>query len=210
MSQFTLIWNNIALLSSPNALTQAAEYRYRLVGGAYIATGFSPDNPLANSVSTTDSPTLDDNKVVQFKIQTLCTAGGPTDNDNGVQEGINFIEIIPTITKTTTTANISINATGTDITKARFTLRKSSDNSIVDQTIVNNISNTLVRPVTGLTYSTNYYWEVEFYANVNSVEVISSSSIYNGTAFSPYPFTTNAPAVCDPVTSVIVSSVEVP
>lgn len=210
MSQFTLIWNNSALLVSSNALTQTAEYRYRLVGGAYISTGFSPTNPLAKAATTTDSPTLDDNKVIQFKIQTDCTTGGPSDNDNGLQEVINFIEIIPTITKTDTTANITIDATGTDITKARLTLRKASDNSIVDQIIVNKVSNNIIRPITGLSYSTNYYWQVEFYANVNSIEVLSSAPSYNGVVFSPYPFTTNAPAVCDPVTSVTVTSVEVP
>lgn len=208
--QFTLIWDNSAVLASSNATGQRALYRYKTVGGAFISIGFTPTNDLAKSVSTVDSPVLDDNKVIQFETASLCTSGGPTPNDNGIQEVIEFAAITPVITKDDVSSTITLITTGLDITKAKFTLRKSSDNTIVGTpVVVNVVSSSAATISTGLVYSTNYYWQVELYAIVNSVEVISSNFSYIGSAFSPYPFTTNAPAVCNPVTSVTVTSIEI-
>ncbi len=210
MSQFTLDWDNTALLATGNTIGQRAVYRYKSVGGAFISTGFTPDNDLADSVDSVDSPVLDDNKVIEFKIQTLCEVSGPTDNDNGIQEVIDFAEIIPEIGKDDSSSEIEINVTNLDITKARFTLRKASDNSLVTSTVVNKSVNTIALTKTGLTFLTNYYWQIELYAIVNTIEVISSYLEYIGTPFSPYPFTTDAPPVCDPVTAMDVTSVEIP
>lgn len=209
MSQFTLLWDNTKLLLNSNNINQRALYRYRLVGGAFISTGFSPSNDLATSVNTVDSGVLDNNKVVQFKITELCTASGPTDNDNGIQEGIEFEAITPTLTQTETTGTIVVPLASTDITKVRITLRKSSDNTIVSVNVVNNLANAATYVQTGLVGSTAFYWQIELFATVNNVEMVSSSTLYYGTIYSPYPFTTNAPSVCDPVTSVVVSSIEI-
>jgi len=203
MAQFTLIWNSDSLATNANATSQNALYRYRLVGGSYISAGFTPSNPLGISATTSDSPVLDTNKVIQFKVQAICTANGPTDNDNGVVEVIEFAAIVPTITKDTDSSDIVLNVTGFDITKAKFTLRKASDNSIVGTpTIVNKSGSSISFSQSSLSYSTNYYWQVELYATVNSIDTVSE-------VFSPYPFTTDAPAVCDPVTAMTITSIEV-
>lgn len=208
MSQFTLIWT---VVTNVNTIGQRASYRYRLTGGAFDSAGFTPNNDLSPSTTTVDSPVLGENKVIQFKISTLCTSGGPTDNDNGLQEVIEFAEIVPTIGKTENSSNISINISGTDITKARFTLRKSSDNtSVGTANVVNKSGNTISDSRIGLTSSTNYYWQIELYATVKTTEVKSSDIDYVGVPFSPYPFTTDAPSICPTVTNITsVSSIEI-
>lgn len=208
--QFTLQWNNASVLANPNATAQTALYRQKSVGGAFISVGFTPTNPLAKTVNTVDSPnTLLDNVVYEFKVQSVCTLNGPVDNDNGVREIIGFACITPTVTKGETQGTISLSVAGTDITKARVTLRRSSDNSQVSQNIVNAVGNTISFTQTGLTAGTNYYWQVELYATINGVEVISSDSNYLGSPCSPYAFATDALAVCDPVTSLTVDSIEI-
>jgi len=62
--------------------------------------------------------------------------------------------------------------------------------------------------MTGLTENTNYYLQIELYATVNTVEVISSGGAYLGIPCSPYPFTTNPLPVCASVTSISVDSIE--
>lgn len=209
MSQFTLVWVNTNIIANANVIDQVAQYRYRLVGGAFISSGFSPTNPLAKAATTTNSPVLDNNKVVQFQIQSDCTLSGPIYNDNGLQEAIEFAAITPSITPIAeTTVTISINTTSTDIIKARFTLRKASDNSLVAISTISG-AGTLSASFSGLVSNTNYYFQVELYAVVNSVEVISSSPSYVGSPYSPYPFTTATPTVCTPLTSVTVTSIEV-
>lgn len=208
--QFKLDWLNSKVAASSNSISQRALYRYKAIGGAFISTGFTPANDLATSANTVDSPVLDDNKIVQFEVETICTLNGPALNDNGIQEAIGFACLIPTIAKTDTTSDISIDVTGLDITKARFTLRKSSDNSLVGSSITATpIANSISGSATGLTPSTNYYWQIELYSTVNTIEVISSDVEYLGAPCSPYPVVTDAPAVCPPVTAATISSTEV-
>jgi hypothetical protein len=202
MGQFTLTWDNTDIVSDLNSTGQRAAYRYKTLGGAFVTTGFTPSNDLAKSVTTADSPILDDNKVIEFKVQNLCTQNGPTDNDNGIQEVLQFNCLVPTITKTTTTSGISLNVTGLDITKAKFTLRKAVDNTLVGvPVVIDRISNTISVTATPIDSSTNYYWQVNLYATLNNVEVISDLC-------SPYPFTTDTIPVCNPVTAMTVASIE--
>lgn len=211
MAQFILTWDNTAVLASSNATAQRALYRQKSIGGSFISAGFTPTNDLAKSAITTTTPVLSSNLVYEFKIQSICAQNGPTDNDNGIRELIAFACITPTVSQATTTATASLNVTGTDITKARFTLKKSSDNSIVyGPTIINRSVNTIATTATGLVGSTNYYWQIELYANINLVEIISSGSDFIGTVCGPYTTTTDVPPVCNPVTSVTVTSVEIP
>lgn len=211
MAQFTLTWDNTAVLANPNATAQRALYRLKAVGGAFISAGFTPANDLAKTAITSTTPALGSNIVIETKVQSICTLNGPTDNDNGIQEVIDFSCIVPTLTKTSTTADASLDVTGTDIIKATFTLRKSSDNSIVSgPTVISRSVNTIATGATGLTGSTNYYWQVELHATVQGVEVKSSSVNYLGTVCGPYAVTTDAPPVCNPITSIDVSSIEIP
>lgn len=212
MAQFTLNWINTAVLASANATGQRASYRKKSVGDPWITAGFSPANDLTTADVTADSPnSLDENCVYEFKVECLCEEGGPTINDNGIEEGIVFECLVPNTSQSETGASISLDVTGLDITKGRFTLRLAADNSIVSAaTIVNRIGDTITRTVTGLTSGTNYYWQFELYATVNALEVISSSPSYLGSVCSPYPFNTEESEVCDAVESLDVSSVEIP
>jgi hypothetical protein len=89
-------------------------------------------------------------------------------------------------------------------------LRKALDNSIVGTpTIINKTGSSISFSSSFLDSNTNYYWQIELYSIVNNIEVVSSNSDYVGSSFSPYPFKTDPPAICDPVTSLTVSSIEV-
>ena len=128
---------------------------------------------------------------------------------------INKVQVTDTKTKkeektgaVASSNNASINLTNTDITKVKFTLKKTADNTTVNSTIVVG-SGTVSSTFNGLTASTNYYFTIEFYATVNNIEVLSSNAGYIGTVFSPYPFTTATPNVCIPLTSITVTSIEV-
>lgn len=211
MAQFTLNWSNIKVLTNPNAIGQRVSYRERLIGDPWIDTGFDPTNDLGTDAETADSPdTLDDNKVYEFKVETLCTTNGPTINDNDIQEAINFDCLEPTLENTETTSDITLDVTDTDIAKAKFTLRKASDNSvIVTSAKILRSGDSITYGATGLTGGVNYYWQVDMYALVNNVYVDSSTEGYLGELCSPYSFTTDEPPTCDPVISVEVSSIEI-
>lgn len=210
MAQFTLNWVN-TISTNPNVINLRASYKAKS-SPTWLTAGFTPTNDLDKTAITADTPnTLLDNVIYQTKVETICTSGGPTINDNGIREQVSFAAISPGLTETSTTGTITIDLTGTDITKARFTLRKASDNSIVlAPTIVSKSGSSVTYTKTGLTGSTNYYWQVEFYTTINSIEVISSDGAYTGAVFSPYAFTTDAPPVCNPVTAGTISSIEIP
>lgn len=211
MAQFNLVWDESNVAVNPNALSQRASYRYKAVGGSWITAGFTPINDLDITDNNVLAPVLDNNKVVELKVECICTVNGPTINDNGVREGIGFSCITPNVSVfTSTQGTITIDLTSTDITKVRFTLKKSSDNStVMVPTEVNRVGNSATITKTGLTASTSYYWQVELYANINLFEVKSSDLGYLGTPCSPYPFTTSAAPVCDPITAITVSSIEI-
>lgn len=207
MAQFTLNWDNTAALANANAIAQRASYRRRSTMGAFITSGFTPNNDLPKSAVTTQSPVLVDNVVYQFKVETLCTVNGPTINDNGIQEQMKFACITPEIVESDTTSAISIDVTNTDITKARFRLKKTSDNStIFGPSIVNTVANTVSITATGLTASTAYYWQVEFYATVNGVEVISSAVGYLNSVCGNYASTTTSLLSCSAPEDLVVTN----
>lgn len=208
-SQFKLDWVSSFVSANPNSTGQRASYRRKSVGGAFITTGFTPSNDLSTSANTVNSPSLLDNVVYEFKIEAICAVNGPTINDNGIQEILGFACIVPVLTKTETSVTITLDVTNTDITKARLTLRKSSDNSLVDLSTVNTVSNSITKTVTGLVADTNYYWQVELVAVLQGVEVYSSDSNYLGSICSPYVVKTDASVVCSPVTSIVVTSIEI-
>lgn len=210
MAQFTLNWDNTALLLEPNVIAQRAYYRRKDVGGAYISSGFTPVNDLPVAAVTTVSPALLENVVYQFKVETLCTVNGPTINSNGVIEQIKFLCITPEINSTDVASNIVVNAVGTNITKIRFTLRKESDDSIVHGPIVVlpvDAGNMYTTTAIGLTAATEYYWQYEMYAVINGIEVISSDVAYLGAVCGEYPTTTEAVTSCTAPESLAVTNV---
>lgn len=199
MAQFTLTWDNSNVLADSNVVSQKLFYRYKTIGGAFIAGA-----DLSKDTKSVDSPILSDNRVIEFIIQCSCNENGPSDNDNGIQEAIQFTCIVPNIVKTHNQSTATLNLTGLDITKVKFTLKKSTDNTIVGTpVIVNVINNGASITNTGLVEVTNYYYQIELYANVSNIEVKSS-------VCSPYPFQTNVLPACDPITFLTVTSIEIP
>lgn len=197
MGVFTLNWDNTLLLANANSIAQRASYRRKDVGGAWITGGFTPLNDMLKTVNTALSPNLLDNVLYEFRVQGICTVGGPTINTNGVKEQIGFACIVPSMSQTDVAATASINTTGLNITKVIFTLRRLSDNVIVGGpttiTVVGNLAQTTM---TGLTDTTGYYWQIQLIAVVEGVEVVSSAIEYLGTVCGPYTFDTTAPPAC--------------
>lgn len=177
MALLTLNWDNTLVLASANATGQRASKRIKSVGGAFSTLGFNPANDLLKTAVTTDA-TVDANKVYEFMIQAICISGGPTMNTNGLQEGIVFQCIEPSFDETNTTIDVVVNLAGLDITKIRVRLKKQSDDSLVGTVTANKIGTIATASFSGLTASTDYYVEIELYATVNGVEVISSAAEY--------------------------------
>lgn len=207
MANFTLTWTPVI---TGNVTAQRASYRQKSVGGVFLTTGFSPSNDLSTAATTTDHGSLTDNTIYEFKISNVCTTGGPTDNSNGVIEQIVFACISPSIGQTTTTATASYTGLPTDITKVRFTLRKTSDNSLVSgPTTVTVVGAAASATATGLTASTAYYFQTEFFTTINGVEVVSSGASYLNAVCGPYAVTTDAPASCPAPDSLVVTGAAV-
>ena len=176
-------WDNTAVSASSNVISQRVSWREKSLGGSFNTTSITPSNDMAKTINAANFTAATVNKVYEFKVEALCTVGGPTPNANGVVENIVFECVTPStfiVTDSTIAFNIAIPST--DITKARVRLKKQSDNSLVDTQTINKVSNAIDYTFTGLTASTGYYFEVEFYAIVNTVEVISSSLDYLGAA----------------------------
>lgn len=208
MAQFNLTWDNTNIISGTNTISVRASYRKK-GDTPWIQTGFTPANDMPKTTTSCVSPnTLSDNTIYQFKLETICTYGGPTSDADGILEQIHFACITPTLSKTDTSATITLDVTDLDITKARFTLRKTSDSSIViSPTVIVRAGDSITYTANTLNPSTSYFWQVELYATVNSVEVISSASNYINSVCGPYTVVTNDPPTCDNITSLTVSSV---
>lgn len=197
MAVFTLNWDNTVLLAAVNAVAQRVGYRRKDIGGSWITTGFTPTNDLLKTAITALSPDLLVNVVYEFRVQAICTTNSPTINANGIQEQICFACIAPTTTQADTSATASVSTIGLNITKVRFTLRKTSDNSIVGgPTTITVVSNVAQTTITGLIASTSYYWQIELIAVINGVEKVSSAAVYLNSVCGPYTISTTAPAAC--------------
>ena len=207
MAQFTLNWDNTELLANANVTAQRASYRRKSVGGAYITTGFSPTNNLAKSAITTNSPVLTDNVIYEFILESLCISNGPTPNDNGVREMIGFGCIVPSMVLGDTTAIVTLDATGTDITKARFTLFLLG-NPVKGPIVIIRSIDSIVYNIGGLVQNTSYYLQVELYSTINNIEVISSTVGFIASPCGDYLVHTTVTPVCNPTTSLTVSSTE--
>ena len=209
MAQFNLVWFNTAVIINPNSSGQKVSHRQKSIGGAYFSTGYTPVNNLPKTASTIQSPVLANNIVWEFKVECLCTEGGPTINDNGNQEGLKFSCLTPSLSYTTNSATIVLNVTGLDITSATFTLKKVSDNSVVSgPTTVARVGAGISHTVMGLNPGTGYYWEYIMYAIVNGSQIQSNdANQINASCFS-VNFTTNED-VCPPVTNANITSIDI-
>lgn len=210
MAQFVLNWFAAPVMVNPNSVSQRALYRQKSVGGSFISTGFTPTNDLPTTTQSTTSPNLGTNIIWEFKVQAICTEGGPTDNNNGIVEGLKFECLTPNIATTTiTTATIVLNISGLDITKASFTLHLTSDDSVVyGPVVVNPSGSAITTTATGLTPDTEYYWEYTLYSTVNGVEIQSTSVEQLGVACFSDDFSTPED-VCLPCTALTAEAEEV-
>lgn len=195
MSLLTLNWLPVI---TGNVISQRVSKRIKSVGGAWTTTGFTTANDMATSVIT-NVATVNENILYEFKLENICTEGGPTGSVQGIREGIAFACLVPSLSSTGTTVSANINLAGTDITKVRYTLKKSSDNTVVGgPTIITRVTNAAPITFTGLLASTAYYITTELYCTVNGVEVISSSAAYRnavcGGNASGYQITTESAA----------------
>jgi hypothetical protein len=201
MPQFNLAWFAAPVMVNPNAISQRALYRRKSVGGAFISTGFTPANDLTIVTQAVTSPDLLANVIWEFKVQAICTTGGPVDNNNGLVEGLKFACLTPVTSSTTSTATIQINISNTDITKATFTLHKSSDDSVIFGPTTVNPSGSIIQNVAiGLDDDTEYYWSYHLHALVNGVEINSLAVNQLNSSCESDPFST-LPDVCLPITA---------
>jgi hypothetical protein len=208
MAQFQLNWFNAAVLVNANALVQRASYRQKSVGGSFITAGFTPANDLPKTAVTTTSPVLAENVIWEFNTECICTVSGPTINDNGLIEKLKFQCLTPILSNEETTAQAVLNITGLDITKARFTLHLDADDTVAyGPVIVNAVGNSITANATGLDPETEYYWEIELYATVGGVEIISSAVGQLGASCISATFETDAD-ICEPCTAITATVIE--
>lgn len=210
MAQFNLSWFNTAVIINPNAISQRALYRQRLVGGAWISTGFTPANDLPKTASASQSPVLANNIVWEFKVEAICEEGGPTINDNGLQEGLKFACLEPVISNIDVdSATIALNVINTDISSATFILHKAADDVVVaGPTTIARVSNSITWNVTGLDPETNYYVETILYAIVNGAQIASNDADQLNASCISEDFVTPADT-CAPVTAADITSIDI-
>lgn len=210
MAQFTLNWYNTAVIINPNAIGQRVSHRQKSLGGIYSSVGYSPANDLPKTANTSVSPVLADNKVWEFKVECICTVGGPTPNDNGNIEGLKFACLEPVVSNIDTdSATIALNVLNTDVTSATFILHKSADDVVVaGPTTIARVGNSITWNVTGLDAETEYYVETILYAIVNGAQIASNDANQLNASCISEDFVTPAD-VCAPVTAADVTSIDI-
>jgi hypothetical protein len=171
MGTRNLTWDNTGLAANTNITGVQVGKRLKSVGGAFAYT------PLDKAI-TTHEATLEDNKVHEFKVQTLCTVNGPVDNTGGVKEGLTFACLLPQFFATTSTIKVVLNVSGLDLTKAKVRLFKVTGDVFVEEKIPLKTGSEITAEFTGLTDNTDHYVTIQLYAMVGGVE--QSSSLCGG------------------------------
>jgi hypothetical protein len=214
MPTFNIGWDNTSILTNDNITAVRVVYAIsNTVGGwgAFISNaGITPANDILKTIKTATITITPFNTKIRVKVQSICSQGGPIDNEDGLEEGIVFQCITPTITNTHNSSTISINLSTTDITKVRLSVKRDSDNAVlVPLTIVNRANNAATFTATSLVAQTNYTWNIELYADLSVdgdvTTVISSDIKYLGVACLA-PFKTANPPLCAPITSINVTA----
>jgi hypothetical protein len=211
MAQFNLNWFNTAVIINPNVINQRASHRRKSIGGAFITTGWTPANDLPKTASASQSPVVLDNVTWEFKVEAICTEGGPTINDNGLQEGLKFACLAPVISAITiNSCTVTLNISNTDITQATFVVHRSSDDvAVAGPTTIAAVGNSITFNVTGLASETEYYVETILYAIVNGSLIQSDDVDQLGTScISADPLFETLPDVCLPCTDIDATVIE--
>ena len=209
MAIFHCSWDNTTIANNSNVVYQRLSWREKSVGGVFNTSSVIPANDLDKTISSVDFISATSNKVYEFILEVFCSLGGSTQNSNGIVEKISFECLLPQTTGILdTTASLNFDLSNTDITKIKLTLKLQSDDSIVSSATVNRSGNSLNHTFSGLTPVTGYYFELEYYANVNGIEVISSSPSFLGSVcggnITNYSFSTSEEIV--PTTTTTTSS----
>jgi len=180
MGTIRLNWNNINVTGVLGLLVRASK-RIKAIGGAWDTSNFTPANDMANTVNETDADVVN-NKVYQFKLESICSGGGITPNLNGIQENIYFACTGAVHSQTHNTVLITVTTTNCDWSKIRVTIRLTADDSLIDSedVVVPVGAGSVAAYFSGLTPLTSYYYEVEMFASVNAGEVNSSGGAYLG------------------------------
>lgn len=204
---YMLSWDNTEIVANTNTVSQIAYYREKIISGEFSTIGFIPSNPLDGATNLVISPDLPNaNSIYEFKLEVTCAQNGPIMNENGLLEGIRFSCLAaPTITfgETTAQAMYDLSGGGNSITKIRFVLRKDSDNSIIKDETVTPVAGIFTSSITGLDTGTAYYYQTEYFSELNGVEVRSGSADQLNALCGDYDFITENP-VCNPVTNIVI------
>jgi len=172
MATLYLSWDNSAISGNPNVISQRVSWRRKSIGGAYFTTGMSPSNDMSPATNGASHTTVVVNQVFEYKVEAICTEGGPISNLNGNQEGIIFqCNIMPEFTPGANNILVELDVSATDIIKARIKLYKAFDDSLQDNLVVTASAGTISHDFTGLAVGTPYYVTIDYIALVNGVEV---------------------------------------
>lgn len=178
MATIDLSWDNTAVNASGNTTGQRASKRVKAIGGAWDTAGFAPTNDMAKTVNSAVATILP-NRVYEFKVEAICTAGGPTINDNGIQEGITFQciggaegspgdnpgELLFSV------VDFDVNAP--DINFVKFALYDNTNTTLLQTTAALPNASTISHLFTGLDPDAAYVVRVIYGALVNGVQVWS-------------------------------------
>lgn len=191
----TINGQRISAIAKPNEGTSS-----------FMTTIFTPTNPLASSVIAAAFTTNNKNIVYRFKVENLCNDGTTLVNTNGIQEGIIFGCIPPSVkagdtTTTTYTARIlkgmytqvdGVNYPNavSSISAIEYTLYNAANTqAIANQgpfkvTTITGVgsSESFEHTFTGLTPGTTYTLRYVLFATVNTFEVRSDAAQYLGVA----------------------------
>lgn len=189
MATIDLSWDNTAVNASGNTTGQRASKRIKAVGGAWSTSGFVPANDMAKTVNSAVA-TITGNRVYEFKVEALCVVGGPTINDNGIQEGIVFECIGGAESDGGVNSGdlrfrvVDFDTNAPDINFVKFALYDSTNTTLLQTTAALPNSANIEHTFTGLTPGEVYVVRVIYGALVNGVQTWSSfdseTCVYDG------------------------------
>lgn len=181
MASANLTWTAPSPLTNVSSVT----VKYRTYGSGTWLTAAAGLPGSTNSYTVTG---LQDNRVYEFQVTTICSSGGPT--DSGIDEDVVFVCLPLTVTGTTSsTVSFTVdttNANGLDQITVRL-YQNDGVTQVSSKVYTAPFANPITDSFTGLAGSTTYKLRVDNRA--------SGASVYNYTTCSQTSATTPA-AVC--------------